>query len=565
MYLLLLFTLTTVFKKVAAAEVAHEQASSFRGLPVTIKRSSTFRLDMPDISTPSLRGVRVARNEDVPPMPEPLPQSITGHDAADEPQQLSQGRPPSQSHSALWLSRPVMPTRTSISSWLNSRRMSRSRAPYEADDERLWTQDEAEKGLASATGTDERKTPSNPRLSQYDDSEFGAKESAKWMDPMFLSVLTESPQQAEEDDILGAVPNFQPPRIPKTPGQHSRGPSQTSVGIDIASPSTVHSFDAATALPSGSVPSFARPPRADAGDRSPTQRHTFLSLTPTTASPSPNSSFPSFMTNVQDELDRAEGSSRGLEVTDSVLFDPRAVFRRSTTDSPIYGLNGLRASSPGIGYGLPGQRFRESLARNSGTSFASASDSAGIDELLRQQQALDASIAKLRLFNATPSPTETPERPAFPEAARQSSDTTTKLSSGEFSLRNFPMPPFGRGAPGSPARSEVPTPETGSPRVRWLDVDDLASKGLQRVSSADSGLGYLAPPRMPAVMTEGGRRVSVPKSTRGSVDSFTDDTGRSPKFDSQGTQYEITSFIGGECREGFGSSNFPIDDPSLQA
>ncbi|KAJ7040356.1 hypothetical protein C8F04DRAFT_1312800, partial [Mycena alexandri] len=178
------------------------------------------------------------------------------------------------------------------------------------------------------------------------------------------------------------------------------------------------------------------------------------------------------------------------------------------TESPIYGLNGILTSapavpeSPTISRRPPSQStlsVRQDLAeRESINSF---------DELLRQQTELDKSIAALRLF----SPTTTVTMPVPPEPEPDSefklSDRTQSMSSGtnrsEFSLSIFPDPP-----------PVEPLPETILP----------------------SG-GRARDPPFP-----GGRRRQsrIPRSAVSNMDN--PDQVR----ESEGTQYDVTSFIGGK-------------------
>ncbi|KIY45426.1 hypothetical protein FISHEDRAFT_76607 [Fistulina hepatica ATCC 64428] len=115
---------------------------------------------------------------------------------------------------------------------------------------------------------------------------------------------------------------------------------------------------------------------------------------------------------------------------------------KSHTDSPVYGLDGIRRTS----LRFSSQLSTSSMSRNSETS---------LDELLRQQNELDKTIAALKLLtprasNATSlnnvSDTQTDDfessmRPSLPplRASITSRSTSTRSM---FSLSNFPEPPI---------------------------------------------------------------------------------------------------------------------------
>ncbi|EPQ60820.1 hypothetical protein GLOTRDRAFT_113349 [Gloeophyllum trabeum ATCC 11539] len=177
--------------------------------------------------------------------------------------------------------------------------------------------------------------------------------------------------------------------------------------------------------------------------------------------------------------------------------------------SPIYGLNG-QTTYP----------YRDTLAPDSYVdpdSGIESQRSSGISMLLRQQQELDRSIAQLRLFSSPRSTIDS--KNTVPGIGVESASLRS-----EFTLSNFPQPPWGTqtGAESEPA----------TPRARPAeDADDIPIE--------------LEPPQMPAAMDHR-RQISVPSTTRGdSIDSTnTVKNIRTGRFDSQGTQYDVTSFIG---------------------
>lgn len=217
-----------------------------------------------------------------------------------------------------------------------------------------------------------------------------------------------------------------------------------------------------------------------------------------------------------------------------------AVPEPPSQDSPIYELNGVTGQSP-------------TMPRSSITS---------LDQFKELQSELDKIIATLRLFSPSSpnSPTsisssrsdandDNDERMhQSPAAVRQSSSTGRQSSSttggrtlSDFSLSNFPSPPW--------LAAQVPSPPAPMPtRIPRLKEDRRARIGSCRDSSPDI-LGLPPPPRIPAALTD------VPSSPRSDLTSGSpyqeDDKtlsvvdGRPSRFNSGGTQYEITSFIGG--------------------
>ncbi|KAJ7897123.1 hypothetical protein B0H14DRAFT_3425170 [Mycena olivaceomarginata] len=190
------------------------------------------------------------------------------------------------------------------------------------------------------------------------------------------------------------------------------------------------------------------------------------------------------------------------------------------TDSPVYGLNGIVVSTAPA----PAEPESPILSRRPVSSVAPSLTSTperesvnslnSFDELLRQQTELDRSIAALRLFSPTTTVTNLPPPPEPQVKITPDYDRTLSVSSGksasnrsEFSLSIFPDPPLAAGVlPAEPAPQgrgrEAPFPS----RAR------------------------LPPSRIPQ-----------------SAISTNDDDFPTPvqmRFGSQGTQYDVTSFIG---------------------
>ncbi|RDB28900.1 hypothetical protein Hypma_015388 [Hypsizygus marmoreus] len=197
---------------------------------------------------------------------------------------------------------------------------------------------------------------------------------------------------------------------------------------------------------------------------------------------------------------------------------PPAILSRET-DSPVYGLNGIISRS----------RVPEAASRPlSNLSF---------DELLRQQTELDKSIAALRLIPSgasSPIPESQPEV-ADPLPSKASGNPITRSTSlstnsylgrkpesvsnrSDFSLSIFPEPPVADVEPMATSRRLEMF--AGRPRTQH-----------QRTSPVDMALDSI-----PGIVAED-EKASLPVSPSRSENNV--------KFDSAGTQYDVTSFIGG--------------------
>lgn len=189
------------------------------------------------------------------------------------------------------------------------------------------------------------------------------------------------------------------------------------------------------------------------------------------------------------------------------------------TDSPVYGLNGI----------IERERIQELRSRpqDSINSF---------DELLRQQTELDNSIAALRLVS--PSTQSIPPDP--PEASSsspmsvpgKSSEGSMKARSNSVSTLSY----LGRKPDSASNRSDFSLSIFPEPPVVATDTttrrDELSKLGVRsRVPGLDP------PPKPAPTEVTAGETPSLPVSP-----SRFETTAR---FDSAGTQYDVTSFIGG--------------------
>ncbi|OAX44752.1 hypothetical protein K503DRAFT_852339 [Rhizopogon vinicolor AM-OR11-026] len=201
------------------------------------------------------------------------------------------------------------------------------------------------------------------------------------------------------------------------------------------------------------------------------------------------------------------------------------------------------------------------------TTSRKHSSNTSLDQLKDLQNELDKIIETLRLFS--PSSPSSPNSPIstsssrsdsnYDEQRRQSSSTIRQSSStgrqssstgrqssstgartlSDFSLSNFPSPPW--------LASEMPSLPTPFPaHNRRLKEDRRARLGSRQGSISDI-LKLPPPPRIPAALTD------MPSSPHSDLtsDPYQEDNGTLPAaagrpsiFNSGGTQYEITSFIG---------------------
>jgi hypothetical protein len=204
----------------------------------------------------------------------------------------------------------------------------------------------------------------------------------------------------------------------------------------------------------------------------------------------------------------------------SPLWNTPPKTRGTGTESPVYGLDGIQ----------------QSLRPSSQKSRKRRSSMSSFEELMRQQRALDASIAALRLL--TPSDPEMvfPLRDSGTDGSvtgrrsgrrSRSTRSMTALSTGtapsEFSLSVFPEPPeVVERAEGASTRTSAQAVENGAPRTLAVRDDGLRIQTSKLPSSPN--------------LHENGGVDGQPS---------TDDTRRT-KVDSIGTQYDVTSFIGSE-------------------
>lgn len=197
--------------------------------------------------------------------------------------------------------------------------------------------------------------------------------------------------------------------------------------------------------------------------------------------------------------------------------------------SPVYGLGGIQslASAP-----------------NSQTS---------LNELLRQQRQLDQSIETPRLFS-----TETSINPPYSNSALddKSVELTRSLSIGQrtvcsdVSLSNFPIPPR--------LKTPVPPlPPLSSSSIKRIRGDRRFRLAAARPIPAQDTSTLVLPKTLPSLVDNPGFPGfnSIPHTPTGEEnESLSAEVGKFCHSDSGGTQYNVTSFIGGRMLAGSGDN-----------
>lgn len=219
-------------------------------------------------------------------------------------------------------------------------------------------------------------------------------------------------------------------------------------------------------------------------------------------------------------LGRGFAKSATTRHLDLSLPPPETVDRKALqANSPVFGLYGIIQPSTGES----GLRPRVSVAT------VDSNQTSVVTNLIRKQEELDKSIAVLELLEGSV------DLPSSPLSSKQSRGPSATQS--DLSLSNFPDPPWS-GRPDSidfsePSRSSTPVPTTQPLHLNppSVNVDNVAFD--------------LVPPRI---------RIRIP--TPGVDYSRTMSVPVSDIADSEGTQYDVTSFIGSTCFFGSSVSQF---------
>lgn len=212
-------------------------------------------------------------------------------------------------------------------------------------------------------------------------------------------------------------------------------------------------------------------------------------------------------------------TSSGVKHAEDIAATPEA--------SPVYGLDGIQ-------------------------SPAGASESrTSIDELLRQQSQLDKSIEALKLFSANSSHFNSATSLISVELTRSPS-TGQRTVSSDVSLSNFPVPPW------------LTTPVPSLPSSRPSSIKRI--RGNRRVHLAETGPTPVQDTYTSVLPTTSASLVDNPGSPRFNSfphspfgednESLSAEARKSSCFDSGGTQYNVTSFIGGRLFD-YSTDNIP--------
>ncbi|KAF8844048.1 hypothetical protein BDN67DRAFT_1008485 [Paxillus ammoniavirescens] len=190
-------------------------------------------------------------------------------------------------------------------------------------------------------------------------------------------------------------------------------------------------------------------------------------------------------------------------------------------DSPVFGLGGIIRSPP--------PRPAGETSRDSGMP---------LDELLRQQKELDKSITALKLFSKRTS-----------ASSSSSSQVGTPNTDSDVSLSHFPLPSWL-----TPSMASLPGPSSRLPSIMRMREDRRARLPAATAPPTAVSEGLLPPPKILASLADipsSPRSNSVTDSPlRRDNESLSAAVGRHSHFDSGGTQYNVTSFIGGLATPG---------------
>lgn len=386
-----------------------------------------------------------------------------------------------------------------------------------------------------------------------------------------------SPSTASESKLSDTVEVLSP-RVSelKRDGQGQWGGSQYTSGSAAPSPSTADSHGRMPTGPEASgvvvFPAISEKGSSEENVRS----------SPEQSRSSPDSSSRMARPGTEISLGSYYTPYTNSAAPSSFLMPQMPAARPRTPDSPIYGLEGLidprdrrvipftpqtvasstaepMASRDFRGMPSPDFSLQSSSQRGSGTS---------IDELLRQQSELDKSIAALRLFSprssaATMSRYTPPESgtvdpmPSVPPSERastvvkitpsrgtSSSEMSGKMTAAsgqsEFSLSVFPAPPASAAVSPMPGGLS-PFPGGVSP----------APGSVSPARSNMSPAPWAASPMYDGVSPTRGRTEDFPQSVtlqppkpgESALSSPATPSSRGGRIQSNGTQYDVTSFI----------------------
>ncbi|CCM00906.1 uncharacterized protein FIBRA_02952 [Fibroporia radiculosa] len=226
------------------------------------------------------------------------------------------------------------------------------------------------------------------------------------------------------------------------------------------------------------------------------------------------------------------------------LAIPPPTHPRQMGMEPVYVISPVSPSaygSPTSAYGspVPGPddggiegRFLNQLRLQPTPTGLDSARSSRISELIRQQAELDQSIAALRVLSPSNETFDLGGLYISDDRKDRSADRTTRSTTqSDLSLSNFPAPPQGRSSIGADMPSVVIQPNSAA------GASQIDSDGPIRPSS------HVEIPNLLLATDQYGRRNNgSPPSV---IDMDTAMNSNRHRIDSGGTQYEITSFIGG--------------------
>lgn len=205
----------------------------------------------------------------------------------------------------------------------------------------------------------------------------------------------------------------------------------------------------------------------------------------------------------------------------SLYESPTNETRISGVDDIIRGIASYDIRSPGLSVNADAGRPRSSR----------------ISDLMRQQAELDKSIAALRLLSPEPLGAEDGRSPTSSPGQGDGKRGGLTRSQSEFSLSSFPEPPWGRRSTGSEATTPPPVP----------NIEEMIASTAGEQVNAESSSEVLPPTSLMTVTVTDEYGQYNNESTYPAMDTETALLSSRSRVNSGGTQYEITSFIGGKC------------------
>jgi hypothetical protein len=403
-----------------------------------------------------------------------------------------------------------------VSSWMmrtTSELSGRYRPALERDEARLYDPRDAEQGRSpSPVGTEQGGTTA------YDRSPTEPKQSARYPDPLFTSYFMDS-----QRDMKGLVSN-KSTASPNGPVHLPESDRTSTLASYYAYAATRDSSLTVAPLPPARLqpgsPIFGLNGTIRGGRFSPITSVAPSPVISARPAPTPSNAF------------KTSPAAAALTLSASVIAGEEL----STEDADL-----VFVDSP-ISLDPPRPPFSDAMA---------SARSSGYEQLMREQNELENSIAALRMFAgssmgiynvSSQEPTDSSPDSALPRNTVGTMKSTYSVRpppsasvKSEFSLSIFPEPPLVR-------RSSQVQPSLLLRERRFSVGSDQSSDYRDNKAEVHSAMREsvefeLVPPHMPAALGE----QPVPSSTRASEDSVF--MAPYARVDSAGTQYDVTSFI----------------------